>query len=99
MFDWKSFLEAVMLVCFGFSWPLNLVKNLKAKSAKAMSLPFLCLIIFGYICGITAKFVGGIGNTPAYVTIIYFINLVVVSANLVVYFRNRSLDKKAGLDK
>lgn len=94
-FDFKSLFEAVMLICFGLSWPLNLVKNFKAKSAKAMSLPFLCLIIFGYICGIAAKFIGGISNTPLYVTIIYFINLIVVSANLVVYFYNRALDKKA----
>lgn len=48
-------LESTMLICFGLSWPMNLAKNIKAKSAKNMSLQFILLIITGYIAGITAK--------------------------------------------
>ena len=48
-------LEAVMLVCFGFSWPISLIKNIRVRSARAMSLPFICLIITGYVAGIAAK--------------------------------------------
>lgn len=87
-------LEAIMLLCFGFSWPLSLVKNIKAKTAKAMSLPFLLLILLGYLAGICAKFISGAIN---YVLIIYFLNLIVVSMNLVVYFINRGYDRKASL--
>lgn len=86
-----SVLETAMLVCFGLSWPINLVKSIRAKTAKATSLKFLLLIIFGYCCGIAAKFVSHQIN---YVLIAYLLNLAVVSANLVVYFINRRRDEK-----
>ncbi len=84
-------LETIMLICFGFSWPLNLYKAYKAKTAKSTSLPFILLIITGYIAGIAAKIVLGSIN---YVLIAYLLNLAIVSLNLIVYFRNVSLDKK-----
>ena len=84
-------LEAIMLVCFGLSWPINLMKNIRAKTAKSMSLNFILLIIVGYVAGITAKIITGRIN---YVLVIYIINLLVVCVNLVVYFVNRGLDKK-----
>ena len=87
----SSILETVMLVCFGFSWPLNLIKAYKAETAKGSSLPFILLIITGYIAGICAKLISGNIN---YVLIAYILNLVMVSLNLAVYFRNVSLDKK-----
>ena len=86
-----SILETVMLVCFGFSWPLNVIKAYKAKTAKGTSLPFVLLIITGYIAGITAKLISGQIN---YVLIAYMLNLAIVSLNVIVYFRNVSLDKK-----
>ncbi len=87
----EHLLETAMLICFGFSWPMNVIKNYKSKSAKGMSLPFIILIIAGYVAGITAKIITQQIN---YVLIVYFINLVFVSANLLVYFVNLSLDKK-----
>ncbi len=89
-----SILETIMLVCFGFSWPLNVIKAYKAKTAKGTSLPFILLIITGYIAGISAKIIGGQIN---YVLVAYFINLAIVSLNVLVYFRNVSLDKKANM--
>ncbi len=86
-----SILETIMLVCFGFSWPLNVMKAYKAKTAKGTSLPFVLLIITGYIAGITAKIISGQIN---YVLIAYILNLAIVSLNVVIYFRNVSLDKK-----
>ena len=86
-----SILETVMLVCFGFSWPLNVIKAYRAKTAKGTSLPFILLIITGYIAGISAKLITGQIN---YVLIAYILNLAIVSLNVVVYFRNISLDKK-----
>ena len=85
-------LEAGMLVCFGFSWPLNVVKAYKARTAKGTSLAFIVLIITGYIAGISAKI---ITNQINYVLAVYFLNLVIVSANVFVYIRNKNLDKKA----
>lgn len=88
----SSIFEAAMLVCFGFSWPMNVRKAIKAKSAKGMSLAFILLIIVGYIAGITAKFMNHQIN---YVLAVYILNLVIVFTNLVVYFRNRALDRRS----
>ncbi len=87
----SDILETVMLVCFGFSWPLNLIKAYKSKTAKGSSLIFILLIITGYVAGIAAKIISGQIN---YVLIVYVLNLIMVSLNLIVYFRNVSLDKK-----
>ena len=86
-----SILETVMLVCFGFSWPLNVIKAYRAKTAKGTSLPFILLIITGYIAGISSKLISEQIN---YVLIAYILNLAIVSLNVIVYFRNVSLDKK-----
>ena len=86
-----SILETVMLVCFGFSWPLNVIKAYRAKTAKGTSLPLIMLNITGYIAGISAKLISGQIN---YVLIAYILNLAIVSLNVIVYFRNVSLDKK-----
>ncbi len=83
-------LETVMLVCFGLSWPVNVMKNVKARSAKNMSLPFILLICFGYVAGISAKILSG---NVTYVLAVYIINLAIVSVNLVVYGINRRYDK------
>lgn len=86
-----SVFESIMLICFGLSWPLNVIKAYKARTARGTSLPFIMLIIIGYIAGITAKLVTGQTN---YVLVVYLLNLAIVSMNVVVYFRNMSLDKK-----
>ena len=90
--DFGHFFEAVMLVCFGFSWPLNVIKAYKARTAKGTSLAFIFLIITGYLAGITAKFVNHQFN---YVLAVYFLNLAIVMTNVLVYIRNKGLDKKA----
>ena len=86
-----SIFETIMLVCFGLSWPLNVIKAYKARTAKGTSLPFILLIITGYVAGITAKIITGQIN---YVLVVYLINLAIVSLNIVVYFRNMALDRK-----
>ncbi len=86
----SELLEAIMLICFGFSWPLNVYRNIKSHTAKGMSIAFILLIIAGYLAGITAKLVC---HNYSYVLAVYFINLAFVSINLLVYFRNRKLDR------
>lgn len=85
-------LETIMIICFGLSWPMNLIKNIKAGTAKSMSLKFIILIIIGYIAGIAAKL---ISHKINYVLGVYILNIVIVSMNLVVYFINTKKDKKA----
>lgn len=94
----SEFLEIIMLLCFGFSWPLNLRKSLKAKTAKGISPFFYTLILIGYVAGIVSKFLNEAYmaqiSTKWYVLVFYFINLIMVALNLAVYFRNKALDEK-----
>ena len=83
--------ESIMLICFGLSWPLNVIKAYKARTTQGTSLPFILLIVTGYIAGIIAKVISRQLN---YVLIVYLLNLAIVSLNVVVYFRNLSFDKK-----
>lgn len=84
-------LEAIMLVCFGLSWPINAMKAWKAGTAVGTSWMFLGLITLGYIAGIAAKFVGGTVN---WVLIVYFVNLAALVANWIVFARNCALDRQ-----
>lgn len=87
-------LETAMLVCFGLSWPISVVKNIKAKTARNMSLRFILLIIAGYVAGISAKLITGTFN---YVLAVYILNLLIVSVNVPVYFINKKYDRKLAL--
>lgn len=91
-------LEITMLLCFGASWPLNAVKSYKARTTKGKSLPFLCLIILGYIAGITSKFANesymSNFSDKWYVLVFYFLNLSFVLVDFALYFRNLKLDKQ-----
>lgn len=92
-------LEVVMIVSFGASWPLNVIKSYKVRTTKGKSLPFLLLILFGYVAGITSKFVNeaymaNIGE-KWYVLFFYILNFIMIVVDLVLYFRNLKLDRSA----
>lgn len=90
--------EVIMIISFGVSWPFNVIKSYKARTAKGKSLWFLCLIIFGYLAGIISKFLNEayIANisTKWYVLFFYFLNLTMVTVDLMLYFRNKRLDRR-----
>ena len=90
-------LEIIMIVSFGASWPLNVMKSWKARTTKGKSLPFLLLIFFGYIAGIASKLVNEVYMASFaekwYVLFFYCLNLVMVGADLILYVRNSRLDK------
>lgn len=83
--------EILMVVSFGASWPLNVLKSYKARTTKGKSLPFLVLIFFGYICGIISKLTAE--SFKWYVLFFYVLNLVMVGVDLLLYWRNYNLDK------
>jgi len=93
--------EIIMIVSFGASWPLNVIKSYKARTTKGKSLAFLLLIFFGYIAGITSKLINEtyMANFSSkwYVLFFYVLNFIMVGADLVMYVRNRKLDKKNGV--
>lgn len=82
-------LEAIMLICFGLSWPTNALKAFRSRTARGSSWQFLLLITMGYVAGIAAKFVSGSIN---WVLAVYFINMAMLGVNWAVYVRNRRLD-------
>ena len=84
-------LEVVMLICFGLSWPVAAFKSFKSHSSKSTNVPFIMLILFGYMAGVTAKFISG---NVGYVLIAYLINILSVIANLVVFFINKTRERK-----
>ena len=91
-------LEIIMIVCFGMSWPMNVIKSYKARTAKGKSVMFLLFILVGYIAGITSKFVNEAYMADFaskwYVLFFYFLNFIMVFIDLCLYIRNRALDKK-----
>ena len=89
-------LEVTMLVLFGISWPFNLIKSIKTKSTKGKSLLFLILIDLGYIAGITSKFFSEtfVWATDWWVFMIYVINFMFVTADLIMYFINKQREKQ-----
>jgi len=87
----NTIFEALMIIAFGLSWPTNIIKSWKSKTAKGKSGLFLYLIFIGYIFGICAKLVI---NNLNYVLIFYILNALMVAIDIVLYYRNRRLDKK-----
>lgn len=88
-------LEAVMVICFGISWPMSIMKSYKSHTAKGKSLFFLFMIWIGYVAGVIWKLIElnetGVFKYPSY---FYILNLIMVSIDICLYFRNRKLDKE-----
>ena len=89
--EFYELMEVCMIVAFGCSWPMNVIKSWKVRTAKGKSLPFLLLILGGYVCGITSKLLSP--GYKWYVLFFYNLNFIMVSADLVLYVRNYRLDK------
>ena len=99
MVELHELLEIIMIVSFGASWPMNVMKSYKARTAKGKSLGFLCLIEFGYVAGITSKLMNeaymASFASKWYVLFFYVLNFVMVGMDLCLYFRNKKLDAAA----
>lgn len=103
METFASIMETLMVVCFGISWPLNIVKAWKSRTAQGTSLLFYSFIWIGYIFALAGKFVT-IYNNPSqpwfvtvhwYVMFFYVVNIIMVTAGIIIYFRNKLLDTKS----
>ena len=91
-------LEIIMILCFGASWPFNVAKSYRARTAKGKSLLFLILIEVGYVAGIAAKltnpgYMAAFGE-KWYVLFFYVLNTLMVAAGVVIFFRNRAIEKR-----
>lgn len=88
-------LEMCMIVSFGLSWPISVIKSYRMRTTKGKSLPFLLLIFAGYICGVASKLLSP--GYKWYVLFCYAMNLTMVGIDLLLYLRNWRLDKKNGV--
>lgn len=76
-------LEFAMLFSFGFSWPFAIARTYRAKRVDGKSPHFMFIVIFGYLCGISAHLVEG---TKLWLCWIYLIDMLLVSTDLTLYF-------------
>ena len=92
--DIVQFCEAAMMVAFGCSWPLNIVKSLQSRTAKGKSVQFEIIVVLGYMVGLAGKIVSWQRTgVLAYSVWFYILNMVMVSIDIVLYFRNSALDR------
>lgn len=87
-----SVFETLMILSFGVSWPMSIVRSYRSRSTQGKSLLFMCFIVFGYICGLIAKFMTHTYNLAFW---FYFPNIIMVCTDIGLYFRNKGIEKKA----
>ena len=97
-----NLLEALMILCFGLSWPISIRKSWTSRTAKGKSLFFECFIWIGYVFGIARKVIlwmeaGAAGTSLDWLFYLgwffYILNIVEISIDMALYFRNVKLDK------
>ena len=78
-------------------------KSWKSRSAKGKSLLFVMFVWVGYIFGIAKNFILFANGSNSWVFFLgwafYFINFLMVNLDILLYFRNRKLDKERELAK
>ena len=77
-----SVYEAVMLICFGVSWPVSIAKTLRTKVVVGKSPLFMAIVCLGYASGIVHKALYAFD----WVTALYAMNMLLVALDLVLYF-------------
>ena len=80
-----SVFEVIMLACFGAAWPASVYKSYVSKKNSGKSIVFLVVIFIGYIAGIIHK----LTNSMDLVIILYILNALMVSADIMLYIRNK----------
>ena len=81
-----SIFEAIMLLCFGLSWPVSIAKSLRTRVVAGKSPLFMTIIGVGYISGLTHKLL----YSPDWIIWLYALNLAMVSFVLILYYRYRT---------
>ena len=95
-----NLLEALMIFCFGLSWPISIRKSWVSRTAKGKSLFFEVFLLIGYIFGIIRKilmFSNGSGSDFLFYLswFFYVLNFIEISIDVALYFRNKKLDAAA----
>jgi len=88
--------EGLMIFCWGVSWPAAVYKTYNTKNVEGVSLLFLWFVFLGYVSGMLLKIFEAIRNgfvNP--VTILYILNLTLVGAELILYYKYRNNHKNS----
>ena len=89
-----QFCEIAMLCLFGCSWPFNIAKALRTKTAKGKSVVFEVLVIVGYLIGLFGKlYAYRQTGTLAYSVWFYIADILMVSVDLGLYIVNARKDR------
>lgn len=94
-------LEALMILCFGISWPISIRKSWISRTAKGKSVSFELFIWVGYVFGIVRKamiYTASQGSLDFIFYLgwfFYIFNILAITVDILLFFRNSMLDKKA----
>ncbi|MBN1554815.1 MAG: hypothetical protein JXA11_08715 [Phycisphaerae bacterium] len=90
-----------MLICFGLSWPISILKSLRTKHVRGKSLGFMWLIFLGYVSGFSAKLfrAAATGGWPEWNTPLYVLNGVFVAFDIYLYHRYKNNPEPAALQE
>jgi hypothetical protein len=90
-FNAGVWLEGAMFVCFGVSWPVAILKTLRAKRVEGKSVGFLTLIFLGYLAGVGSKFARAAetGRGLEWTVALLALNGLFVGVEIFLYFRYR----------
>jgi len=78
--DAAKLCEALMMLAFGASWPMNLIKTIRMKNPIGKSFVFLWLILLGYLAGLASKIIMREFFSPA--AILIYLNTLMVATDL-----------------
>ena len=87
-----SLYEAIMLICFGLSWPISIAKSLHTKVVTGKSPLFMMILIVGYSSGLIHKLL----YSYDWITFLYILNLVMVSIDLALYYKYKNKTPSEG---
>ncbi len=87
-----SILESMMLLCFAASWPFNIYRSWKSRTAAGKSIMFEIIVVIGYFCGIGSHIVNNQINA---VIAFYVLDIVLVAIDMILFCRNKKLDRIA----
>ena len=78
-----SFFEAIMLICFGVSWPVSIAKSLRTKVVSGKSPLFMGIVWLGYLSGIIHKVL----YSPDWIISLYVFNMIMVAIDIALYYK------------
>lgn len=85
-----------MLLGFAAAWPFNIARAWKARTTLGVSLQFYVIIECAYVCGMLSKFARDDVN---YVLGFYILDFSLVLVAILIYFRNRAIDRERGVGR